>query len=278
MSRDELAQKYRLVYGHSRNESRDCNTLWRFYNDIVPGDIIIARRGTKKVVGIGLVTGPAFHDEQKGRERVGNLTDLYYYPNLIAAKWEAKEIPFDKAEFAFYTMYEIPEERYQELIGVPPQDELIALEIVLEKHLEDHIVANFNAIFRGQLELYVDPEGNKGQQYPVVGDTGKEIGRIDILAREPATGSYVVLELKKGREADAVVGQTLSYMGWVQETLCQGGEGVKGLIICKDQHERLRFALKALPPGSISLKFYTLSFGLRDDPGPAQTPPTSGKR
>jgi hypothetical protein len=262
MSKAELAQKYRQVYGESRNLTRDCNTLWRFYHEIAPGDVIVARRGTKRVVGIGSVAAPAFHDEQKGKERVGHLADLYYYPNFITVNWEAKQIEFDHIVFSRYTMYEIPEEGYRELTGAPPPDES-QVEFVLEKYLEDFIVTNFNAIFPGQLELCVD-----GQQYQMVGDDLRELGRIDILAREPATGCYVVIELKKGRESDVVVGQTLRYMGWVQENLCQEGEGVKGLIVCKDQDERLRYALKALP-GSINVKFYTVSFQVSDHPAPA---------
>ena len=39
-----------------------------------------------------------------------------------------------------------------------------------------------------------------------------EVGTIDILADEPDTNSLVVIELKKGRESDKVVGQTLRYI------------------------------------------------------------------
>jgi hypothetical protein len=265
MDKPELRARFGKVYPESKATTRDCNTIWSFYHDIAPDDVIVARRGTKKVVGVGMVTGPAFYDERKGKERVANLTDDYY-PNLIPVKWEARSIDFEKIELSYYTMYELPDERYKELIGPPP--DLPKEEFVLEKYLEDFIVSNFPTIFKGELEMWVDPgdpERRTGQQYAVVGADGKEIGKIDIFAKEPTTGSYVVIELKKGHESDKVVGQILRYMGWVQDNLCQQGEGVKGLIICKDADERLRLALKPLP-GNVSVKFYEVSFRLGDQP------------
>jgi len=271
MELSALQQKFQEVFPESRNLTRDCNTIWRFYNEIVPGDIVIARRGTKRAVGIGTVAGHAFYDEQKGKERVGERAE-HVYPNCIPVKWEERQVDFTNIEFSFYTMYEVPEERYRTLFEAEEGGDRdgeagmqASTEFVLERYLEDFIVTNFHAIFGDRLELYVDPQGTPGQQYPIVGEDTREIGKIDILARERNTGSYLVIELKKGRESDRVVGQILRYMGWVQENLCHQAEDVKGLIICKDEDERLRYALKALP-GNIAVKFYSVSFRLSDQP------------
>lgn len=102
----------------------------------------------------------------------------------------------------------------------------------------------------------MDEEGNIGQQYPT------EIGNIDILAKDPTSNSYMVIELKKGRESDRVVGQILRYMGWVKENLCQEHEKVQGLIICGERDERLDYALQMVE--NISLKFYRIDFELID--------------
>ena len=75
--------------------------------------------------------------------------------------------------------------------------------------------------------------------------------------------AVVVIELKKGRESDRVVGQTLRYMGWVAENLCPEGEDVKGLIICREVDERLEFALKMVQ-SMIQVKRYSVSFQLHD--------------
>lgn len=263
--KSELESRYRGVYGDTVSKSactRDVNALWGFYHEISPGDVVIARRGTKKIIGIGTVTGSPFYDEKRGRERVAHSTEDFY-SKFLPVKWEEREIEFDRIVFSFYTIYEISEEKYRTLTGeVSEEVAKRSAEFALEKHLEDFIVKNFEGVFRGQLELYRD-EGSVGQQYPIVGSEGREIGYIDILAREPSTNSYVVIELKKGRESDKVVGQILRYMGWVAENLCQESESVKGLIICKDMDERLLYALKMVQD-IIKIKLYSVDFQLRD--------------
>jgi len=257
----ELRLKFTEVHG--KPNTKDINAIWKFYHEISARDVIIARRGRKKIVGIGTVTGTAFYDEEKGKQRVGDPTgNTYFYPNFIKVEWERREIEFDRMVFCFYTIYEISEDKYQSLVkGTVPEEKEEGVEqpaeFVLEKYLEDFVATNFRGIFKDRLELYVDSEGNVGQQYPT-----DIIGNIDILAKEPGTNSYVVIELKKGRESDRVVGQTLRYMGWVKENLCQQGENVKGLIICKDKDERLDYALKMVP--NIEVKFYKVGFELMD--------------
>src|SRR5262245_49249981 len=100
-------------------------------------------------------------------------------------------------------------------------------EFELEKYLEEFMVSNFDSIFHGQLVLYKNPNEPQvtGQQYLT------DVGVIDILATEPATESLVVIELKKGRASDVVVGQILRDMGWVAEKLSNKGQTVKGMII-----------------------------------------------
>lgn len=273
LSKPELRSKYTKTYGDNISKSsvsKDVNALWRFYHEVLPGDIVIARRGTKKIIGIGTVTGGAFYDREKGRERVANLTDDIY-ANFIPVRWNEKEIAFDKIVFSFFTIYEIPDERYQRLVEgneFDPQDKDAdigqSIEFVLEKYLEDFIVTNFESIFAGKWKLYKDPEGSTGQQYPAIGDSGKLIGRIDILAQSTSTNSYLVIELKKGRESDHVVGQILRYMGWVKGNLCQEGQSVKGLIICKDVDERLTYALEMVHD-IVQVKRYHVDFHLTDD-------------
>jgi predicted Mrr-cat superfamily restriction endonuclease len=273
---DELRLRHEKAYPEDSNitRTRDCNAIWNFYYGMQPGDIIIARRGRKKIVGIGTVTEPkkVYYKEEEGKKRVDNLT-THYYPNFMKVNWEKKEIDFGKMVFGIYTMDEISEEKYNNIIkGQTPEptDEILEapteeqkVELYMEKYLEEIIVRNFGVLFKNQLTLYKDEEGNIGQQYPIIGVDGKEIGQIDILAIEPKTNSYVVIELKKGRESGKVVGQILTYMGWVQDNLCKEGQKVKGLIVCKEKDERLKYALK-LVSDFIDLKFYDLGLKLND--------------
>jgi restriction system protein len=264
-NKSELEARYRKAYGDDVPQqvvTRDVNSLWTFRHGIPPGDKVIARHGTKRLIGIGTVTGQPFYDEEKGQERVENLTEDFY-SRFLTVNWEEREeIEFEQIVFSFYTIYEIPEEKYRDLIQEEgPSEESDGLTIP-EKHLEDFIVRNFDQIFQGQLELYKD-EGAVGQQYPIVSTEGKAIGYIDILAKEPGTDSYVVIELKRGRGSDRVVGQVLRYIGWVAENLCQTEEKVKGLIICREGSENLDYALKMVE-AFIEVNRYRVDFQLID--------------
>jgi restriction system protein len=165
------------------------------------------------------------------------------------------------------TIYEISEEKSHALTQAEPPgvgnsaalEEAVRdqTEFVLERYLEDFIVSNFEVIFRGRLVLYADPrEGLLGQQFST------DVGVIDILAQEPKSGAFVVIELKKGRESDKVVGQVLRYMGWVAENLCQQGQDVRGMIICKKPDPRLSYALSMVK--NVSVKYYRVDFKLQD--------------
>jgi predicted Mrr-cat superfamily restriction endonuclease len=266
LNRSELESKVKELYPNTTRQNvitRDTNALWSFHHEIQIDDIIIARCGTKKIVSIGTVTGNPYYDKQAGIERIADKSKNYY-PNFIPVKWDLNEIEFDKIVFSFYTLYEIFSERFQEIVedsennGV--ENEQIQ-EFVLEKYLEDFIVANFNKIFSGKLELYKDPEDNIGQQYPAFTDDGDQIGRIDILARDKISNDYIVIELKKGRESDQVVGQILRYMGWVEQNLCNYGENVRGLIICKEVEPKLIYALKMVS-NIVDVKRYKVDFEL----------------
>ncbi len=68
------------------------------------------------------------------------------------------------------------------------------------------------------------------------------------------------MELKKGKPSDAVVGQTLRYMGYVQEELVEEGQSVKGVIIALEDDPRIRRALTMTP--SIIFYRYQISFKL----------------
>lgn len=233
------------------------NIMWQFYNKIAKDDIVISRRGRKQIAAIGTVVQTAYYDEEKGHERVGEAIEDFH-ANFIGVQWheQPRNRRFDHIVFGMQTVYEIPEDKYKLLVSEDEEKKDRETEFVLEKYLEDFIVSNFNRIFNGKLELFnKDDEDNNGQQY-----TTGEVGNIDILARELDTGSLVVIELKKGRESDKVIGQILRYMGWVKEKLCKGDQQVKGIIICREGDARLNYALKMM--SNIELKRYSIDFKL----------------
>lgn len=126
----------------------------------------------------------------------------------------------------------------------------------LESQLEDLIVSKWDSIpeFK-DLEILQEDGEYIGQQY----DT-REVGRIDLLCRNKKTGAFVVVELKRGRESDKVVGQVLRYIGWVKEHLAKPGQDVYGIIITfeGDPDPKLKYALNPISD-LVKLKFYRIS-------------------
>mgnify|MGYP000108712831 CR=1 FL=1 len=93
-----------------------------------------------------------------------------------------------------------------------------------------------------------------GQQYQ------SDTGPMDILAIKKDKSQLLVVELKKGRASDAVVGQVLRYMGYVKQELAEPNQSVKGVIIALDDDTRIRRALAMTP--DISFYRYEVSFKL----------------
>jgi len=70
-----------------------------------------------------------------------------------------------------------------------------------------------------------------------------------------------VVDLKRGRASDSVVGQIQRYMGYVAQDLAETGQSVRGVIIALDDDVRIRRAL-AVAPG-IDIYRYEISFRLK---------------
>jgi restriction system protein len=125
----------------------------------------------------------------------------------------------------------------------------------LEKHLEDFLVENWGTTVLGQSYNIFSEEGEvAGQQYPT--DTGP----IDILAVKKDGKELLVVELKKGRATDAVVGQVQRYMGYVKGELLEHGQTVRGVIIALEDDLKLRRALSVT--NNIDFYTYKVSFQL----------------
>ena len=74
--------------------------------------------------------------------------------------------------------------------------------------------------------------------------------------RGDATGTYVVVEIKKAQGTDQVLGQVLRYMGWVKEA--KGADKVRGIIIVQSKDRRLSYAVKAAT--NVEIREYGMVF------------------
>ena len=125
----------------------------------------------------------------------------------------------------------------------------------LEKHLEDFLVANWKQTELGKnYNIYEEGGELIGKQYPT------DTGFIDILAISKDKRELLIVELKKGRASDNVVGQIQRYMGYVFEELAEQGQTVKGIIIALEDDNRIRRALAVAP--NIEFYRYEVSFKL----------------
>jgi restriction system protein len=120
-------------------------------------------------------------------------------------------------------------------------------EFALEKHLEDFLVKNWNQTDLGkEFDIYQEDGELVGQQYP------SDTGPIDILAISKDKKTLLVVELKKGRVSDTVVGQIQRYMGYVKDELAESNQVVKGIIIGSEDDNKIRRALSV----TVNIEFY----------------------
>jgi hypothetical protein len=135
------------------------------------------------------------------------------------------------------------------------------LEFVLEAYLEEFLLTNFERIdWRRPLQLWESDAGEVGHQYAT------DVGRLDFLCRDPTDDTLVVVELKRGRPTDSVVGQAARYMGWVRANVARPGQRVEGLIVAHEQDDRLAYAVAAVP--DLSVLTYEIDFRLTAPPRP----------
>ncbi|MGB3458410.1 MAG: endonuclease NucS domain-containing protein [Halobacteriota archaeon] len=138
--------------------------------------------------------------------------------------------------------YALAEGEDDEMVELPPYS------VSLEKDLINYLASDPSQIEKG-LEL-------KEKEY----DT-KTAGRIDLLCTDK-NRDFVVIETKKGKESDKVVGQIQRYMGWVNRNLAKNGENVKGIIIVNEFDEWLDYAVSV--NDNIQLKYYEVKFVVGD--------------
>jgi restriction system protein len=128
-------------------------------------------------------------------------------------------------------------------------------EFALEKHLEDFLVKNWKQTELGKHYDIYEVDGELvGKQYP------SDTGPIDILAISKDKKNLLVIELKKGRASDNVVGQVQRCMGYVLEELVEVGQSVRGVIIAHEDDLKIRRALSVT--NNIEFYIFQVSFKL----------------
>lgn len=106
---DEIVDRYEKL-GESVSEHA-LRQILMFWNEIKPGDRIIARGGRKKIVGVGTVQGAPFFDPDKMKE-AGEPN----HKSILPVQWDMTfEKEFPNIVFGLQTIYELPADKFEEL-------------------------------------------------------------------------------------------------------------------------------------------------------------------
>jgi restriction system protein len=125
----------------------------------------------------------------------------------------------------------------------------------MEKHLEAFLADNWEHTELAKTFSIFEEDGEKvGQQYET------DAGPIDLLAISKNKKRLLVVELKRGRASDVVVGQIPRYMGYVKSEIAEPDQTVEGAIIASEDDQKLRWALAVIP--NISFYRYEVRFKL----------------
>lgn len=236
-----------------------CGALYTIAKGIHNGDIVLCPDG-------------------EGSYLVGEVLEGYSYhpgatlPHRRVVRWYTKKIdrssvsePLQNSTGSIGTVSDITKyaEEIEALIAGNRPPAIVATDetiedpsvFALEKHLEDFLVQNWKQTELGKkYDIYEEDGELVGQQYQT------DTGLIDILAISKDKKELLVVELKKGRASDNVVGQILRYMGYVQEELAEDGQVVKGIIIALEDDISIRRAMAVSK--NIDFYRYNVSFKL----------------
>lgn len=236
-----------------------CAMLWTISKGIQIGDIVLCPDG-------------------EGSYRIGEVTGGYQYaesailPHRRTVSWYPRALQRSEvsdalrhATGAIGTVSNVTQyaEEIEAFIVGARQPGIIATDesiedpsvFALEKHLEDFLVQNWKQTELGKKYDIFEEDGELvGQQY--LSDTGP----IDILAISKDKKELLVVELKKGRASDVVVGQVQRYMGYVKEELAEDNQVVRGVIIAFEDDIKIHRALSVAP--NIDFYTYQVSFKL----------------
>jgi len=217
--------------------------LWAACEGISEGDMVLAPK-PDRTYQYGVVSGGyEYHagTELPHRRRVdwkGSVSRDDMSPTLASSAgvpMTVFQLESHIAELATLTQLADPARPIAQAISSEVQDQLA---FQMEKQLEDFLVHNWASTSLGrEYDIYTEEGLPVGQQYPT--DTGP----MDILAVSKDRSRLLVVELKRGRASDAVVGQIQRYVGFVQEALLEPGQTVEGVIIAQEDDLWIRRAL-----------------------------------
>jgi restriction system protein len=207
-----------------------CSFLWSVAKGIRKGDIVLCPDGAD-TYRIGEVISDYFYAPGvvlPHRRKVNWLTQTINRADM------SKSLKRSIGSIGTVSKISGHADEIEKLIGgstaptLIPTDEAVedSIAFTLEKRLEDFLVLNWAQTDLGkEYDIYEEDGEKVGQQYPT------DTGQMDLLAIRKDRSELLVVELKKGRASDVVVGQVLRYMGYALQELAEPNQSVRGVII-----------------------------------------------
>jgi restriction system protein len=261
----DFNQKYIPIYMNSHpgktkiGAGLSCGQLWTICNGISIGDIILCPDGQGEYF-IGEIVSDYYYKENEILPHRRNVNWFKRKINRLNMTDELRNSTGSIGTVANITKYSQEIETFIQGENIPKiitNDETIEdpSTFAMEKHLEDFLIENWENTELGKnYNIYTEDGEKIGQQYET------EIGTIDILGISKDRKTLLVVELKRGRTSDVVVGQIQRYMGFVKGELAEGGQEVKGVLIALEDDKKLKYALSVT--NNIEFYKYKIDFKL----------------
>lgn len=250
-------ERYRPLYLENRPDKSKvaaglaCGTIWTVCYNLKKGDIILCPDGKGEYV-VGEIESNYFH---MPGEILQHRRKINWHKTPVRREDMSEQLRNSTGSVLTNCDITKYSDELELLIKGDKSPTIIsndasvedASEFALEKHLEDFLVKNWNSTFLGKKYDIYELDGEVvGQQFP------SDTGPIDILAISKDKKTLLVVELKKGRVSDSVVGQIQRYMGYVKEDLAEVNQEVKGVIIGFDDDIKIHRALSV----TTNIEFY----------------------
>ena len=239
-----------------------CGAIWTVSKGLKTGDIVLCPDGSG-VYRVGKVFGDYFY---ASGQILPHRRKVEWLGATIARSTMSEALRNSTGSVGTVSNITGYHDEIEKLMGavpgkVPPAiiisdpDVEDPLAFAMENHLEAFLVKNWSQTLLAQdFSIYEEDGEPAGQQYAT------DAGPIDILAISKDKKRLLVVELKRGRASDVVVGQVLRYMGFLKEQVAEDYQTVEGVIIALDDDKKMRWALLAVP--TISFYRYQVSFKL----------------
>ena len=250
-------ERYRKIYLENRPDKSKvaaglaCGSIWTVCYNLKKGDIILCPDGKGEYV-VGEIESNYYHSPgeilQHRRKVNWHKTPVTREDMSEALRNSTGSIltTCDISKYSEELDHLIKGDKSPTITSSDSSVENVS-EFALEKHLEDFLVKNWDSTSLGKKYDIYELDGEiVGQQFP------SDTGPIDILAISKDKKTLLVVELKKGRVSDTVVGQIQRYMGYVKEDLAESHQDVKEVIIGFDDDLKIQRALSV----TTNIEFY----------------------